>query len=88
MVYLCVCLGMMLPTQLAHGSASQRWLTVQGLTLPWGIALSYLPDDDRVPELLLAAGYFAAAVVNACLLSAGQRMVGAVIGWLERLDQD
>lgn len=88
LVYLCLCLGMMLPTQMAHGPASERWLTVQGLTLPWGVALSYLPENDQTPELLLAVGYLTAAVVNTCLLSAGQRLIANAIAWLEKLDQD
>ncbi|MCY2966703.1 MAG: hypothetical protein NT069_24255 [Planctomycetota bacterium] len=85
--YLGVCGFFLLQSQFRGGPASVRWLPVQGLTIPWGVALSYLPVHDEWSELALAGCYLSAMLLNAGLLALSLRWVGKLIARLERLDE-
>ncbi len=85
--YLGVCGFCLLQSQFRDGPASVRWLPVQGLTIPWGVALSYVPDHDEWSELALVGCYLGAMLANAGLLALGLRCGGKLIARLERLDE-
>ncbi|MFM8218047.1 MAG: hypothetical protein ACKOJF_03900 [Planctomycetaceae bacterium] len=67
-LYLLACLGACLQAIGSSGPPSERWLLAQGLTLPWGVACSYLPGFAEWPELCYLAIYGGASLLNAALL--------------------
>jgi len=85
-VYLAACVGFTLRAILSTLPGSERWLTVQGLTFPWGICLSYLPGRFDLSVLAQAALYLTAATLNAWLLLVIPRVLGALIRRVESLD--
>jgi len=76
LLYLALCLYAGLRALFSTGPAPERWLLLQGLTLPWGVGLSYLPQFARWPESAYAASFSVASLLNAGLLSLTLRALG------------
>lgn len=84
--YLLLCAGIAVQSLLSTLPYHERWLTMQGLTLPWGIGLSYLAAWAELSDIAMAGLYLLAAAVNAVLLIVVPRGIAAAIRAAERLD--
>ncbi|MFN5297476.1 MAG: hypothetical protein ACK5HA_04180 [Planctomycetaceae bacterium] len=81
MLYLLACLWACLQAIGSSGPPTERWLLAQGLTLPWGVACSYLPGFADWPELGYLAVYGSVSLLNAALLGWLLRALGRLADW-------